>query len=53
MYNKFGYTTYCRVLGYYCGGEDGLDMRKAMRLDPEKRSMISLGRDVTPDELEW
>ncbi len=53
MYNKFGYSTYRRVLGYYCGEEDGLDMRKAMSRDPEKQSMIPLGRPITPDELEW
>jgi len=32
MYEKFGYTTYRRVLGYYSGElpEDALDMRKAL-----------------------
>lgn len=32
MYEKFGYSTYRRVLGYYSGElpEDALDMRKAM-----------------------
>jgi N-terminal acetyltransferase B complex catalytic subunit len=32
MYNKFGYVTYRRVLGYYSGElpEDALDMRKAL-----------------------
>lgn len=32
MYEKFGYSTFRRVLGYYSGElpEDALDMRKAM-----------------------
>ena len=32
MYEKFGYSTYRRVLGYYSGElpEDALDMRKAL-----------------------
>jgi hypothetical protein len=32
MYEKFGYSTYRRVLGYYSGvaPEDALDMRKAL-----------------------
>jgi N-terminal acetyltransferase B complex catalytic subunit len=32
MYEKFGYVTYRRVLGYYSGElpEDALDMRKAL-----------------------
>jgi len=54
MYEKFGYTTYRRVLGYYSGknGEDGFDMRKNTALDPEKKSMIPLGRDIHPHELD-
>jgi len=36
MYEKFGYVTYRRVLGYYSGDdpEDAFDMRKAL---PERR----------------
>lgn len=32
MYEKFGYSTYRRVLGYYSGElpEDALDMRKSL-----------------------
>lgn len=54
MYEKLGYTIYRRVLNYYSGknGEDGFDMRKAMPLDPKKQSMIPLGRDIYPEELE-
>ncbi|KAL9647508.1 hypothetical protein ABK040_006868 [Willaertia magna] len=55
MYEKLGYTTYRRVLGYYSGknSEDGLDMRKATGLDPERKSMIPLGRDIHPEELDF
>ena len=51
MYEKFGYTVYRRVLGYY-SGEDGFDMRKAMPRDTEGKSVVPLGRDVYPEELE-
>ena len=52
MYEKFGYTSYRRVIGYY-GEEDGLDMRKAMPRDTEGTSVIPLGHPVYPDELEY
>ncbi|KAL6499515.1 N(alpha)-acetyltransferase 20, NatB catalytic subunit [Orobanche gracilis] len=50
---KLGYVVYRRVLRYYSGEEDGLDMRKALSRDVEKKSMIPLKRPVTPDELEY
>ncbi|KAG0458414.1 hypothetical protein HPP92_023276 [Vanilla planifolia] len=53
MYEKLGYVVYRRVLRYYSGEEDGLDMRKALSRDVEKKSMIPLKRPVTPDELEY
>jgi N-terminal acetyltransferase B complex catalytic subunit len=53
MYEKLGYVVYRRVLKYYSGEEDGLDMRKAMPRDIEKKSVIPLKRAVTPDELEY
>ncbi len=53
MYSKLGYFTYRQVLGYYCGEEDGLDMRKAMNRDIDKKSMVPLGRPILPEELEW
>ncbi|RWR77726.1 GNAT domain-containing protein [Cinnamomum micranthum f. kanehirae] len=53
MYEKLGYIIYRRVLRYYSGEEDGLDMRKALSRDVEKKSMIPLKRPVTPDELEY
>uniref|UniRef100_A0A368UIE5 N-acetyltransferase domain-containing protein n=1 Tax=Glycine max TaxID=3847 RepID=A0A368UIE5_SOYBN len=53
MYEKLGYVIYRRVLRYYSGEEDGLDMRKALSRDVEKKSIIPLKRPVTPDELEY
>ena len=53
MYEKFGYSVYRRVLNYYSGEEDGFDMRKAMRRDVEKKSIIPLKRPVHPWEIEW
>ncbi|KAF5744200.1 hypothetical protein HS088_TW08G00798 [Tripterygium wilfordii] len=53
MYEKLGYVIYRRVLRYYSGEEDGLDMRKALSRDVEKKSIIPLKRPITPDELEY
>ncbi|CAM6103567.1 unnamed protein product [Calypogeia fissa] len=53
MYEKLGYVIYRRVLRYYSGEEDGLDMRKAMPRDKDKKSVIPLKRAVTPEELEY
>jgi len=55
MYEKFGYSTYRRVLEYYSGDdpEDALDMRKALPRDVHKQSVIPLDRPVRPEELEW
>ncbi|KAF9682889.1 hypothetical protein SADUNF_Sadunf05G0154900 [Salix dunnii] len=50
---QLGYVIYRRVLRYYSGEEDGLDMRKALSRDVEKKSIIPLKRPVTPDELEY
>ncbi|GAQ78016.1 N-acetyltransferase [Klebsormidium nitens] len=52
MYKKLGYVCYRRVIKYYSGEEDAWDMRKAMRRDKEKRSMIPLDRAIHPEELE-
>eukprot|EP00249_Psilotum_nudum_P003034 c16353_g1_i1 orf=575-1099(-) len=53
MYEKLGYVIYRRVLKYYSGEEDGLDMRKALPRDVEKKSIIPMKRAVTPEELEY
>ncbi|GKB29327.1 hypothetical protein Tco_0868728 [Tanacetum coccineum] len=50
---RLEYVIYRRVLRYYSGEEDGLDMRKALSRDVEKKSIIPLKRPVTPDELEY
>ncbi|ETV94894.1 N-alpha-acetyltransferase 20, NatB catalytic subunit, variant [Aphanomyces invadans] len=54
MYEKFGYSVYRRVLGYYSGdddGEDAFDMRKALPRDKDKKSIIPLPYPVMPDSL--
>jgi N-terminal acetyltransferase B complex catalytic subunit len=58
MYQKFGYVTYRRVLGYYSGygdepQEDALDMRKALPRDKDKLSIVPLDHAVHPEDLEW
>ncbi|KNC47890.1 N-alpha-acetyltransferase 20, NatB catalytic subunit [Thecamonas trahens ATCC 50062] len=50
MYERLGYVIYRRVLGYYGDSEDAYDMRKALRRDPEKKSMVPLDRPVLPEE---
>jgi len=57
LYTKLGYVTYRKVLQYYQGDgdegdEDAYDMRKALSRDPDKKSMVPLGRDIQPFELE-
>ncbi|DBB11925.1 TPA: N(alpha)-acetyltransferase 20, NatB catalytic subunit [Trebouxia sp. C0006] len=52
MYNKFGYSIYRTVLGYYSGDENAYDMRKAMSRDKEGKSVIPLTRPIHPHELE-
>jgi N-terminal acetyltransferase B complex catalytic subunit len=55
MYKNLGYTVYRRVLGYYSGDdeEDAFDMRKALRRDVEKVSVIPLKHPIRPEDLEW
>jgi len=53
MYHSFGYSIYRQVLGYYSGEEDAYDMRKAMRRDTKKESVVPMKRPVTPDEIKW
>ncbi|MCD7461893.1 hypothetical protein HAX54_047346 [Datura stramonium] len=42
----------CYSALHYYSGEDGLDMRKALSQDFQKKSIIPLKRPVTPDQLE-
>ena len=51
MYERFGYVTFRRVINYYSGEEDALDMRKAMPRDVYKKSMVPLPKPVHPYEL--
>ena len=51
MYHSFGYSIYRQVLGYYSGEEDAYDMRKAMRRDTKKESVIPLKAPITPDMM--
>lgn len=53
MYSEMGYITYRRVLGYYSGEEDGLDMHKALARDVEKKSMIALSNPVRPEDIDY
>ncbi|EFJ08229.1 hypothetical protein SELMODRAFT_90855 [Selaginella moellendorffii] len=53
MYKKLGYVIYRRVIKYYSGEEDALDMRKPMPRDVERKSIISPKQMVTPEELEY
>jgi N-terminal acetyltransferase B complex catalytic subunit len=51
MYEKLGYSVYRRVLGYYSGDEDALDMRKALSRDVNKESIIPLPHPVNVKDL--
>ena len=55
MYEKFGYSTYRQVLGYYSGEspENALAIRKALPRDRDKESVVPLGHPVYPEDLEW
>ena len=53
MYEKFGYSVYRGVLGYYSGEEDAFDMRKALPRDAEKKSIVPLAKPILPEDLEW
>ena len=55
MYEKFGYSSCQRVLGYYSGEdpEDALDMRKALSRDVNKESVVPLDHPLRPEDLEW
>jgi len=50
MYNKFGYTIYRQIIGYYSGEEDAFDMRKALARDVHKKSIVPIPHPVYPGE---
>ena len=49
--SQFGYAVFRRVINYYSGEEDALDMRKAMPRDAARKSMVPLTRPIHPHEL--
>ena len=55
FYNKLGYTVYRTVLQYYSGeqDEDAYDMRKALTMDVNKKSVVPLDSPVHMEELEY
>ena len=55
FYKKLGYTVYRTVLQYYSGDidEDAYDMRKALTMDVDKKSVIPLPSPVHMDELDY
>eukprot|EP00743_Colponemidia_sp_Colp-15_P003806 GILK01004106.1.p2 GENE.GILK01004106.1~~GILK01004106.1.p2 ORF type:complete len:173 (-),score=28.12 GILK01004106.1:1253-1771(-) len=52
MYQKFGYSIYREVIGYYSGEENAYDMRKALPRDTLRKSIIPLPHPVYPEDLE-
>lgn len=54
MYRKMGYSVYRTVLDYYSEpDEDAYDMRKALKRDQRKESIIPLARPVHASELDY
>jgi N-terminal acetyltransferase B complex catalytic subunit len=53
MYEKLGYKTFRRVVGYYTGlnPEDALDMRKPLPRDSEGKSLQTNKPVILVDEL--
>ena len=49
---QMGYIVYRRVIGYYTGSEDALDMRKSMPRDSDQHSMVPLKHPIYPHQLE-
>lgn len=52
MYHELGYIVYRTVLEYYSGDEDAYDMRKALKRDVEKKSMIPQKHPVRPEDID-
>ena len=51
MYRKRGYEVFRVVTGYYSGEEDAYDMRKPLKRDDGRKSLIGAGKRVRPEEL--
>lgn len=52
MYHHLGYIVYRTVLEYYSGDEDAYDMRKALKRDVERKSMIPQKYPVRPEDID-
>lgn len=54
MYESLGYIVYRTVLDYYSGDpdEDAYDMRKAMSMDVERKSVIPRDQPVRPEDID-
>lgn len=52
MYEVLGYIVYRTVLEYYSGDEDAYDMRKALKMDVEKQSMVPVRLPVRPEDID-
>jgi N-terminal acetyltransferase B complex catalytic subunit len=51
LYGKLGYVAYRQIINYYeTLNEDGLDMRKSMPRDTDRRFMVPLPAPVTKEE---
>lgn len=52
MYHHLEYIVYRTVLEYYSGDEDAYDMRKALKRDVEKKSVIPQKLPVRPEDID-
>jgi N-terminal acetyltransferase B complex catalytic subunit len=54
MYTNLGYSIYRQVVLYYSGEEDAYDMRKALKRDKAKQSVVPRKPfKCQPHEIEW
>jgi N-terminal acetyltransferase B complex catalytic subunit len=54
MYTNLGYNIYRQVILYYSGEEDAYDMRKALKRDKSKQSIVPRKPfTCSPHEIEW
>jgi N-terminal acetyltransferase B complex catalytic subunit len=54
LYKKLGYSVYRVVKGYYSDGCNAWDMRKPLKRDGKKETVIKEGKDpfvVGPDDV--
>lgn len=52
MYQQLGYIIYRTVLEYYSGDENAYDMRKALKRDVHKKSVVPLSNPVRPEDID-